>query len=168
MNRIIVSIMFSFLLSSCAAPHDCKLGYECNNAIEALESAREGGGNSETVMPNSGNYQKLSGNIKSPNKENDEKGRILTMGKTVLRGQPVYIPDSPLRVTIMPIKTTDDVLIGAHEIYFRVPGGYSIGINETGSAGGAAGIFGPLSKKENLGFTPDFDNERATRVVPEL
>ena len=159
--------VFSFLLISCAAPHDCKLGYECNNAIEALEYAREGGGNSETVMPDSGNYQKLSGNIKSTNKKNGEKGRILTMGKTVLRGQPVYIPDSPLRVTIMPIKT-DDVLIGAHEIYFRVPGGYSIGINETGSAGGATGIFGPLSRKENLGFTPDFDKARATRVDPEL
>lgn len=167
MKKIVVSLMLSFLLSSCAAPHDCKLGYECNNAIEALEFAREGGGNSETVMPDSGNYKKLGENIKGKNKKNTEKGRIMTMGKTVLRGQPVYIPDSPLRVTIMPIKT-DDVLIGAHEIYFRVPGGYSIGINETGSTGGSAGMFGPLSRKENLGFTPDFDSARATRVDPEL
>lgn len=171
MIKTIAAIFLSMLVVGCAAPHDCKLGYKCNNAIDALEAARDNGGNSETVMPKDGGYEKIdsgegSSSKKKGNKLGEEKGRILTMGKTVLRGQPVYIPDSPLRVTVMPIMT-DDVLIGAHEIYFTVPGGYSMGIDETRSRGGSLGIFGPLDRNKNLGFTPDFTDSRASRVEPQ-
>lgn len=156
---LVLGVMF---LGGCASSYECKLGRECNNALDALEAAKADGGNSESAIPHDGNYPKLSNKEK---KRSSVKKQMLDQNRDfALRGQPVYIPDSPMRVTIMPSKTSD-YLIGPHEIYFSVPGGYSMGIENSDSGGSSDGVFGPLDVKENLGFNPDYSG-KASRVEP--
>lgn len=161
-NRLLI-VIGAITLAACAAPHQCPLGYECLNAGDALNAARQNGGNSETVLPHDGNYKRIGEQTEQDNKRNSETSKIALSGKSVMRGQPVYIPDSPMRVTVMPTNA-GDVMIGAHEIYFPIPGGFSIGINE-GPSVRTGKFFSPIDPNKQLGFNP-VESQDDERVMP--
>lgn len=150
-------------IAGCASPYQCPIGYECLNSGDALNAARENGGNSETVLPHDGDFKKIEN--KSDRKKNQsEPHKIMLSGKALMRGKPIYIPDSPMRVTVMP-SSSDNVMIGAHEIYFPIPGGFSIGIEE-GKSSSAGKIFSPIDPNKQLGFDPVQMTEEE-RVMPQ-
>lgn len=153
--------VFAFLIG-CATPYTCELGMDCMDLNDAYEAALGGGGNKETLIPNSVREQKQSRPL--------DEGRVLKKtkagtylnapavtqswnksqyGGSKLQDKPVYMPPKPLRIWIAPWVDEDEEgsrLLSGQFMYITIGGEWTMGqMGQSGRAG--ASMFEPWVPK---------------------